>query len=234
MKTLVVLTVLALLCATQLAFAQRVPTFEDAVTMAGNGLIVRGTVLDASTEGKDGPIPRIEPGAQPYLYTTWRVRIDGCYYSAKEDCGSRVGSTIAVAAITGGAIERDGIRHYEPLITNSVTLAVTVPLSRAGSVLLFVRPSTARPGSYEVVPRMNGSQTLESDRIEVELRQYDLLSKSAKALPATQELRERKKANPSARNYHEEIALSDLADLIRRVRSAPAGTPQRDPQAPQP
>lgn len=148
MNKVVLVSMLALLGATRPSLAQ----LEDAVKLAENGLVIRGTVLDSSTEGKDAPIPRIEPGAEPFLYSTWRVRIDDCYYPAGGDCASKIGETIDIAAITGAAIEREGTRRYEELITNSATLAVTAPLEQGGSLLLLVRPSSRRAGSYEIVP----------------------------------------------------------------------------------
>jgi hypothetical protein len=152
MKKVVLVSMLVLLGATPLSFAERRATFEDAVRLAEGGLVIRGTVLDSSTEGKDAPIPKFEPGAEPFLYSTWRVRIDDCYYRAAGDRGSKIGETISIAAITGAAIEREGTRHYEELITNSATLAVTEPLEQGGSLLLFLRPSSRRAGAYEIVP----------------------------------------------------------------------------------
>jgi hypothetical protein len=233
MKKLAALSMLVLLGMTPLAVAQQAATFEDAVRLASDGMIIRGTVLDSSTEGKDVPVPNAEPGTTPLLHTTWRVRIDECYYSAGADCPATSGSTISVAAVTGVAIEREGTRAYGELITNSATLAVTVPLGQGGSVLLFLRPSPSKTRSYQIVPLRDGSQALNSDRIEVGLRRYDLLSDKARAEQSTQDLRRRRNLNPSAPAYHDEVALKDLADLIRRVRGNAPDAPQLDPQAPQ-
>lgn len=232
MKKMVVVSMLALLGAAP-SFAERTASLEDAVMMASEGLVIRGTVLDSTTEGKDAPIPKIEPGTQPLLHTTWRVHIDDCYYSGGGDCGTKIGTTINLTAITGAAIEREGTRHYEQLITNSVTLAATAPLNRGGSLLLFVRPNALRPGSYQVIPLSNGSQALNSDRIEVELRRYELLSEATKALPATEDLHRRRTMEPSAPYYHEEVPLKDLAGLIERIRGNASDRPQVDPQSPQ-
>lgn len=224
------LSMLALLGATPLSFAQQAATFEDAVTMANDGLIIRGTVLDSSTEGKDVPIPRTESGA--LLHRTWRVRIDECYYSAGGDCPAKSGATISVAAVTGVAIDREGTLVYEELITNSATLAVTAPLSEGGSFLLVLQPNRSTTGSYEIVPLRNGCQAVSTDRVEVDLRRYDLLSETAKALPATEDLRRRRTLNGSAPFYHDEVVLKDLAGLIQRIRWNASDGTQLDPQAP--
>lgn len=234
MKKMGIAGVIVLLGITPLSFALPRATFEDAVRMAEGGLIFRGTALDSSTEGKDAPIPKVESGAEALLYSTWRVRIDECYHRAAGGCGSQAGTTINIAAITGVAIEREGTRHREELITNSVGLAVTAPLQQGGSLLLFVRPSARRPGSYEIVPLHNGSRVLHSDRIVVELSEYDFLSEAAKALPRTEAIRRKRTTHRSSPDsYDEEVLLADLPALIQRIRGNAPDGPLLDPQTPQ-
>lgn len=166
MKKSALLSALVSVGMAQFALAQQGASFEDAVRMAAGGLIARGTVVSSNTEGKEVPLPRLEAGKPPLLHTTWRVRIEDCYFRAGGRCRDEVGKTIDLAAVTGVAIEREDGFVSEDLITNSGTLAVTAPLERGRTFLLLLRPYSGRPGTYQIVAIQGSSGA--SDEIATE------------------------------------------------------------------
>lgn len=196
------------------SLAQNEVSFEDAVMMAGDGMIIRGTVLGSSTEGIDTPIPESAAGARPLLHTSWRILVDDCYYSA-DTCDGKNGRTIEVVAPTGGAVERGGRLVYEPIVTNSVRVAVATKLRTQGNYLLLLRPDASR-GGYSIVPTHNACQEVSQQQVTLELRRQDLRSNGSKA----------------GSYSTKQVPLEDLPQLIRRIHDDSPDSPRSLPSPP--
>jgi hypothetical protein len=221
--------------------AQQESSFEDAVMMARQGMIVRGTVVSVTTEGKDAPMPRAEAGQQ--LRTLRNVRIDDCYFSSGRSCAEMLGSNITISALTGMVVEREGALAYGEIITNATGPAVTSTLKIGSSYLLLILPDHAGSGTYQLIPVHNGCNLIDGDVVHIELRRYDLLSEPAKSLPANLKLAPESapavddmKAphihNRQAHYFADTVPLRDMSNLIQRIRRTGQDAPTASPLTP--
>jgi hypothetical protein len=230
-----------MLAANQLS-AQQSASFEDAVMMASDGMIIRGTVMTVQVEGKDALMPKAEAGTPLKLRTIWNIRVDECYYSSDKECADRIDSIVTLSAFTGMAVEREGALVYGEIITNATGIAVTTILAEGQSYLLFVRPDASKPDAYQILPVHNGCSRINDNVVDIELRRHDLLSPAAKSLPANMALVA--KSVPIAKGpktesisetqvhyFADVVPMKDIGALINHVRSGtPNNTLNTEPQ----